>query len=246
MRGALRRRWQRLIGPHDESARIPTRIVLARFARSLRGRRRSRTHVRKTIRRVKWLCDTGEMPRLADLNATNTDKALRVLSGRNWAPKTINDYRAALFGMCQWAVKVEKLLSANPLESVAVQETAGDVRKVRRALTADEAKRLLAKPGPPGLWYETAMFTGLRVSELRALEWRDVDLSGRQPRIRLRAATTKARRDDVISLRCSLADKLRLAMSAFAKPTDRVFPTTPTRTTYCTWLSKSGTAPRVA
>lgn len=269
------RRAVGLLDPAVESARLPLRVALARFARYLRGRRRTPKHVRMTIKRVKWLGEHGDMPTLGAVNSAAAERALRVLSGRNRAPKTLNDYRAALFGLCTWAVRVEKLIAANPLETVPVQETAGDVRKRRRALTADEAARLLAAAGPRRLWYETALYTGLRCGELAALRWGDVLLDGENPCIELRAESCKARRADSIPLRAELAEKLRAARPAFARATDRVFRTTPTRATwrrdcdragvkwaadaqgrtldrhslrvsFITWLSRAGVAPRTA
>jgi len=271
----MERRAVGLLDPAVESAKLPLRVALARFARYLRGRRRSPKHVRQTIRRVKWLGEHGDIACLGALNSAATERALRVLSGRGRAPKTLNDYRAALFGLCAWAVKVERLIPANPLESVPVQETAGDVRKRRRAFAADEAARLLWAAGPRRLWYETALFTGLRCGELAALRWGDVLLSGKAPSIELRPEATKARRADSIPLRAELAEKLRAARPALGLPTDPVFRTTPTRATFrrdcdragvrweadaqgrsldrhalrvtfVTWLSRAGVAPRTA
>jgi len=180
-----------------------------------------------------------------------------------------------MFGMCRWALNVERLLDRNPLESVPIRDAHGDIRKVRRAMTPDEAGRLLTVAGPRALWYETALFTGLRVGEMAALEWRDIELDARRPMIRLRAKTTKAKRADTVSLRTDLAAKLGATRPPFARPTDRVFKTTPThatfrrdcdragvswqadergrtldrhslRTTFVTWLSVAGVDPRTA
>ena len=129
--------------------------------------------------------------------------------------------------------------------------------------------------GGRALWYELALFTGLRVSEIAALEWRDVLADGARPAIRLRAATTKAGRSDEIPLRRDLAERLLATKPANAAPTARVFRSTPTlktfhrdcdragiawrpdehgrmvdrrslRTSFITWLPKSGVTPQVA
>ena len=56
--------------------------------------------------------------------------------------------------------------------------------------------------------YLLALWTGLRRSELRALEWRDVELDSLPARITLRAATTKAKRADSIVLHPQIAEEL--------------------------------------
>jgi len=282
MMSHLQRKAAGLTDPAIESAGLPIRTGVARFARHLRGLRRTPKHVRLTIVRLKWLCDKGGMVRLADVNESNACKALRALNAENRAPKTINDHRAAMYGLCQWAVKVERLIGRNPLEAVPKTDVNGDVRKVRRALTPDEAAALLSAAGPRRTAYSVAMLTGLRWGELKALRWGDLDLDGDHPAIVLRAITTKARRADSVPLRADLADTLRAMRPPFARGDDPVFRSMPKyetfirdcvragiveldehgrqipdergrtvdrhglRTTFCTWLSKSGVSPRTA
>jgi len=172
----LQRRAAGLIDAAIESAGLPIRNVIARFARHLRGLRRMPKHVRLTIVRIKGLCERGGIERMADVNEPNVSRGMRSLSAANKAPKTLNEYRAALYGLCQWAVKVERLIDRNPLEAVAKAEVNGDVRKVRRALTPDEGARLIAVSDDRALVYKAAMLTGLRWGELKALRWADLDL----------------------------------------------------------------------
>ena len=108
-----------------------------------------------------------------------------------------------------------------------------DTRKVRRALTVGEAYRLLSVAGPRRMFYAVQLWTGLRVSEVAALEWRDLDpLDIERPAIRLRAATTKAKRADELPVHPDLVELLRDAKPRFAKPTDRVFRTAPRLRTF--------------
>jgi len=278
LRGILSRQEREAVGlidPAIEAAMMPLWVVLARFARSLRSLKRNRRYTRNTIEQIKWMKDATGMTRLADLNETNVDKALQILAGRKKSPKTINDYRAAAFGLCRWCVQVSKLLSRNPIEAVAVRDQNGDVRKIRRALTPNEAALLLVNAGRRALWYEVAMSTGLRCDEMRQLQWGDLDLNGGFPCLNLRAKTTKAKRADSIPLKASIVEKLKAAKPPFATPKCRVFKTTPShatfirdcanagikteadengrsvdrhalRTTFITWLSKGGVSPRTA
>ena len=228
----LERQAAGLVDPLAESATLPLRTVLAGYMRYLRGLRRTSAHLRKTLARIKWLAETKGMIRLGDVTSANVSKALDVLTGRGRAPKTINDYRAAMFGCCQWAIKVARILDRNPVEPVPVRDVNGDIRKVRRALTPDEARRFLGASPKRALWYETSMCTGLRVKEMRLLTWADLSLDGAAPGIELRAETTKARRGDFVPLRQSLVGKLAGAKPADAKSTDRAFRTTPTLETF--------------
>ena len=83
------------------------------------------------------------------------------------------------------------------------------------------------------------LYTGLRVSETAALEWRDLILDA-TPAIRLRAGTTKSKRADEIELRPELAAELKEEQPPFALPTDRVFRSTPTLKTFKADLARAG------
>ncbi len=72
------------------------------------------------------------------------------------------------------------------------------------------------------LAYLLALWTGLRRSELRALQWQDVRLDTLPARIELRAKTTKSRRADSVALHPQVVEALRLHRPADAKPTDPV------------------------
>lgn len=235
LRRLLNRQERKAAGLIDlavESAGTPVRRVMAGYARHLRGQRRTPKHIRLSLVRIKDVCRRGDIERLADLNEPSVSKALRSLAATGRSPKTLNDIRAAVYGLCKWAVKIGKLLTTNPLEVLPKTDIDGDVRKVRRALTPDEAARLLDASGPRRLWYEVAMYTGLRVGEIQALRWADLDLGSDLPCIMLRAETTKARRADSVPLRRELADKLAAARPEDAEPTDRVFRAAPKRETF--------------
>jgi len=82
--------------------------------------------------------------------------------------------------------------------------------------------------GPRRLFYCTQLWTGLRIGEIEALEWRDLDLEGDRACVRLRAVATKTKRADVIPLHPDLTKLLRAARPKLAGPTDLVFNSTPT------------------
>ena len=220
-----------------ERAAIPFRKLLADYIRHLRRRRVSRKHVDQVVQSGKWFSDKSGIVRVADLEshaaAERIDKALGSLLDSGKSPRTANRYRALLHGLCEYASK-GRVLTRNPVASVELRDERLDRRKVRRALTVEEAGRLLGVAGPRRAHYSMALWSGLRWGEIAALEWRDVDLANDRPAIRLRAEATKARRADVLPLHPDLAGVLADLREAapFAKLTDRLFPTSPTHKTF--------------
>ncbi len=107
--------------------------------------------------------------------------------------------------------------------------------------TVDEAYRPLQVAEPRRLFYSVQLWTGLRVGEAAALQWGDVLLEGDRPCIRLRAATTKARRADELPLHPDLVEALTAAKPPFAQPKDKVFMTAPRlRTFKGGWYQRNG------
>jgi integrase len=99
---------------------------------------------------------------------------------------------------------------ANPLEHVQRINTRGTWKQYRRGLTASEMQRLL-EVAPPHrrVVYLTAAFTGLRRSEMNALQWGDISLDVETPFVRARASTTKNRKEAVLPLHPELHAALR-------------------------------------
>lgn len=138
--------------------------------------------------------------------------------------KTLNEYLISVKALLNWMERRERL-QANPLKSVERCRTARAIkpRYARRALTDNEAARLLAVAGRRRIVYLMAMLTGLRRSELRELVWGDVHLDCAQPRLVLRAVTTKNGKQAFIPLHLSLVVELKALRSARADGSDKVF-----------------------
>ncbi len=217
-----------------EAALVPFRRLLADYARHLRRKRVSRDHLAQTIQVGKWFADHAEITRLADVTEERIDRALGKLADSGRSARTCNLYRSLMHGLCRYAIRHAKLMTANPVEAVGIRSWRADTRKLRRALTVEEAARLLNVAGPRRDFFAVQLWTGPRVSEVAALEWRDVELEGNRPAIRLRAEATKAKRADIVPLHPGLCDVLAAARKAvpFAQPTDRVFAATPILRTF--------------
>lgn len=136
------------------------------------------------------------------------------------SPRTVHLHYTVLREALEDAVRLG-LLRRNPLTGV---EPPGDRSLVRpRALTPDEARRLLEAARPTrfhALW-RLALAAGLRVGELLALRWVDLDLEAGQVRIRAgktpgSEATLPLDPDTVAALRAHRArqNEARLAAGA--------------------------------
>ncbi|HUD46186.1 MAG TPA: tyrosine-type recombinase/integrase [Candidatus Baltobacteraceae bacterium] len=138
--------------------------------------------------------------------------------------KTLNEYLISFKALLNWMERRERL-QANPLKIVEGWRTTRAIkpRYARRALTDNEASRLLAVAGRRRIVYLMAMLTGVRRGELRELLWGDVHLDCPQPRLVLRAGTTKNGKQAFIPLHLSLAVELKALRSARAGDSDRVF-----------------------
>jgi integrase len=166
-------------------------------------------------------------------------------------------------------------IARNPLQHVQKVQANGRQVRPRRAFTDDEMKRLLAIAGVRKVAYLTAVYTGLRRSEMAGLEPDDLHLEGEKPFINVRASTTKNHQQAVIALHPDLVAELRLHVSTLPANTSRIFSDVmPTmkrfkvdliaagiefinakgfradfhslRHTLATNLARAGTAPRVA
>jgi integrase len=253
---------------------VPIKEHIAAFISALELTGRSKDYYVRLESRLYTTVERCKWETLRQVNPDAMTHFMAILKKEGKSGKTINEFLAGFKGFLNWCVRMRRL-AANSLASVAKID---NVEKTfhRRALTPEEAGRLLAAAGPRRLVYLTAMYTGLRRKELRLLEWRDLHLDPAEgePHIALRAKTTKARRADVLPLKTEVADELRQAMPNDALPIDCVFRTMPNRETfrhdleranipltdstgrkvdlhalrytYGTWLAKSGVTPRVA
>lgn len=238
--GRVEREAAGMIDPVVESAGMPMRVVLGRYVRHVRRKRRTQQHIKQVLSCVKWAMEQTHIERLAEFTEDRVDRALGLLVDRNRSPRTVNVYRRCLHGMAEWAVKIARILERNPVSAVARRDEKEDTRKVRRALSIEQATCLLRECGLRQLFYHVQLWTGLRVSETVALEWRNIHLGGDRPCIKLRAAMTKSRRSDELPLHPNLRDALADAKPTFAQPTDRVFKTAPRLRTFKRDLDRAG------
>ncbi len=172
-------------------------------------------------------------------------------------------------------MKKQRILQENPLAHVGRVDTRL-TQQFRRALTPDEARRLLAAaPHTRAVVYLVLLETGLRRNELNQLTLGDFELESPAPCVHVRAAITKTKKEATLPLRAEVVKAIRSILPDAAMPFEYVFrgklPRIPTmkrdlakagipfqdesgrrvdlhalRETFCTNLSATGVYPRVA
>lgn len=131
-------------------------------------------------------------------------------STQDAAAKTINDYLDAACALLHWMAEHTRI-KACPLSRKLLRIDGKEIEpaRKRRAFTDEECRRLLEKAGDFKPIILTALLTGLRRSELKALKWLDVRLDAVRPFLNIRASTTKNGKPAAFHLTNDLVDELR-------------------------------------
>jgi integrase len=202
-----------------ETFENPMERLVDGYVADLKALGRSADHVRhvdKRLRRLMWECHWQS------LREATADSFLRWRTEQKQAPKTINEYQAALSALFSWLRKQNRV-AANPFELVSKVDARGKESFHRRALNDDEARQLLAGPRRP--LYLLALHTGLRRGEINALRWGDLHLDTANPFYLVPAAKSKSRKEQPRPLHPELVRELQAMKSAGkVTPEALVFP----------------------
>ena len=154
----------------------------------------------------------GERLRLEDVTPEMIEQFRDALVAAGLADRTINKYLAVLHGIFAWAQRRYRLPS-NPVASVEKRPT----RKVGNidVFSREEVMALsrAAASEQDGIVYLTAALTGLRLGELLALRWRDVDFPNSAVHVRQsftngRVDTPKSGQERTVPMADELAQAL--------------------------------------
>ncbi len=139
------------------------------------------------------------------------------------AARTKNHYLQGMISFLNWMESVGRI-KANPLKFVGKVDERGQKKRVRRAFTDEELRKLINGSGPRGVIYFAAARTGLRQEELRQLVWSDVRLDVQIPLIIVREEMAKNKKTEPVYLVPEIAEALREHRPKNWSPTDNVFP----------------------
>jgi integrase len=209
-----------LISPKEQRDAAKQSVVshVHEFAESRRGLKRDEKYVRDLERKLFRLIRQCEWSTLRDVTPHSFETWRARQSGLS--AKTLNEYRAAIFGLCGW---LENRVGTNPVRSVGKVNTSGRSKRERRAFTAVEFKRLIEVSGERAIVYLVAASTGIRRGELAEIQWRDVQIDEARPHIRVRASIAKNHKEARQPLPPIVAFALRQCRPLNVAPTDLVF-----------------------
>jgi len=206
---------------------------LDEWHKSLSAKGNTQEHADKQFGRVRRAFKACRFAFRGDIAAGKFQAYLAELRQSGTGIQTCNYYLQAAKQFCNWMVR-EGRLAHNPLVHLQGGNAATDRRRIRRAHSAEELRRLIqtTRKGPVrygmegprrALLYRMAAETGFRRKELRSLFSRSFDLDGEPPTVTVRAAYSKRRREDLLPIRPDLADELRPVVGKLA-PDEQLFP----------------------
>ncbi len=213
-------------------------------------------HAKTVERQLNRMFDDIGAKRLSDLDAVHVQRHLRALRNvpvkqlraaskkqdkdvRMIGPRTINAVRSAIIAFLNWNVRTERLAN-NPCQHIPKVDETRDKRVKRRALTEEELNRLISTSGTRATFYLVAALTGLRMKEMASLTWDDVDLPNAA--LLVRANNGKSKRDDWIALSSAVVESLEQLRPNNARPSHKVFASSPTTRTFSADLKRAGIA----
>ena len=269
----LEREASGLVPPASQRNAVlkPLSEHVAAFLLDLKGQGRAIRTVKSYRNLLSILCDRCAWSTIRDV----TPQSFTLWRSRSvLKPKSLNDFLGVAVNLFNWMER-RGLVQVNPLRHVekVSNDNAG---RYRRALSADEVKRLLAAAPSSRAWvYLVILYTGLRRHELNQLTWGHFHFDAPTPYIELPGTITKNRKSDSQPLREEVVQALLQNRPSDSMPYEWVFlgkVPSPTklrqdlaaagipakdergrcvdvhalRTTFGTMLSVAGVSPRVA
>jgi len=187
------------------------------YRESLEARNKTKQYINTTINAVKRITTDCRFNYWTDIEATKVESYLRHLRENGISYRRSNAYLMAIKMFTYWMVE-EKRASESPIGHLDALDPELDRRRIRRALSVDELRRLLEAAlsgqiqfGLTGyersLIYKFSIESGLRANELRTLKVSSFDFENRT--VTVEATNSKRRRKDKLPLRKDMASELQ-------------------------------------
>ncbi len=206
-----------IVDKYKEHRKRPLRKHLEDFLSSLQAKGNTPEYCNLTHYRAERICNGCKFLYWADISASDVQLYIADLrDSREISQKTSNYYLQAVKQFCNWMLKDKRAGGESPLKHLDAIKVTDEVN--RKALTSHELMELLeateAAPerfGMTGyeraLLYRFAAYTGLRANEIRNLTASSFDFDNFT--VKVKAAYSKRRREDIISLRKDTTEAMR-------------------------------------
>lgn len=181
----------------------------------------STVYKRNILAQITRITKLAKVESLAQITPEKIQNALSdLLKGPKFGRKTYNHYLSSFNTFCNWCTDNNRL-ARNPIAVLKPLNVDVDVRRKRRALAPEEIGALVKSASTSkefvqhysGLLrsrlYLFAYYTGLRRSELGSLTKASFNLTQTPHTLKVDAACSKHRREDVLSIHPDLADLLK-------------------------------------
>ena len=199
------------------TAKIQLSDLLVEYVERLKGLNRTSRHIRNNRSKISQLFSDCDWNLLKDVTPESFE--LWRDEHRALAPKTLNDYLGLASSFFNWLVKNERL-DKNPLRRVSMLPR--QLVKPRRAFSDEEFNKLVSLKSRRSIVYLLAAYTGLRRSELKALQWGDLKIQGDEAWLAVRASTTKNKKSANLPLHKNILPELLAIKLHYYKPTDQM------------------------
>jgi len=185
----------------------------ARAGRGGRGARLLKSRILRLMNECGW-----KLP-----GSVTADSFVAWRNRQSGAARTLNHYLQGMVSFLNWLERSGRI-QANPLKFVGKVDERGQKKRVRRAFTDDELRKLIEGSGPRGIIYFTAARSGLRQEELKQLKWCEIDLEAPIPHVTVRAETAKNKKEEAVCLVPEIVEALKAYRPAIPSPSNLVFP----------------------
>jgi len=205
------------------------------FKVSLINKGTTEKHACLVYNRAKAVIDNCRFVYISDVSASKVQRYLAERRRDGLSIRSSNFYLQATKQLLNWMIANSRT-SENPLAYLKGQNPKKDIRHERRALTLDEANKLLTATlhGPKHhnmtgkeryLLFVMAIYTGYRAGELSSMKWHSLDLTEGSPSATVFAGYAKNGKETTLPLQREVANLFRQYFVAgnFSQ-NDKVFP----------------------
>ncbi len=212
-----------LVDPKAEriarEARRPIAEHVDEFIAGMESKGNDPKHVRSTRTYIERVIKLAGIERINDLTPSSVSVAVAALKADDLSARAVNAYLTAIKSFSRW-LKRDGRTSDYTLETLAKQNEQADRRRIRRALTPEEAAEVInaAEIGPEAggltgpdraMLYRLALGTGFRADELATLTPDRFALDADPSTVTVMACYAKNRTEAVQPIAAGLADQLR-------------------------------------